>query len=381
MTQDRLAKGKDRVGILGGGQLARMMALAGIPLGCEFSFLDPSPQACAASTGKLHLAEFSNLEAIRVLAADIDVATFDFENVPAESARAMAALRPFHPGVAALENCQDRLLEKRLLAGLGIPVPQFRAVSSRTDLLAAIDHLGFPAVLKTRRLGYDGKGQAVLRQPEDLEPAWQQLGHAELILEAFVPFAAECSLVSVRTADGHVRFWPLTQNIHANGVLVMSRPGGLGEQRQAQAEGYARQLLEHWSYVGVMAVEFFLHNDALLANEIAPRVHNSGHWTIDAAVTSQFENHLRAILGMPLGDTAMTRHSLMFNWIGELPDRQRALSTPGLHWHDYDKAPRPGRKIGHATVTAVDPAALWQKCTRLAMDLGGSWVDWVSQLR
>lgn len=379
MEQHRI-QGTDRVGILGGGQLARMMALAGIPLGCEFSFLDPSSSACAAQLGKFHQAEFSDSVAVRALAEGIDVATFDFENVPAESARVMAELRPFYPGVRALENCQDRLSEKRLLVELGIPVPEFFPVASRTDLLDAIDRVGFPAVLKTRRLGYDGKGQAVVRQPEDLEPAWQQLCHTDLILEAFVPFEAECSLVSVRSADGQVRFWPLTRNVHSNGVLVMSRPGVLADSLQNKAEHIARRLLEHWSYVGVMTVEFFLHRGGLLVNEIAPRVHNSGHWTIDAAVTSQFENHLRAILGMPLGDTAMTSCSLMFNWIGLLPDKHRALSAPGLHWHEYGKTARAGRKIGHATVTAPDQVALLQRCSGIAQDLGGDWPELLSQI-
>lgn len=365
--------GAERIGILGGGQLARMLALAGIPLGCEFFFLDPSAAACAASAGTLRQANFSDLEAVRALATEIDVATFDFENVPANSAREMARLRPFHPSVAALEFCQDRLLEKRLLLELGIPVPLFHAVNSRPDLVAAIDRIGFPAVLKTRRLGYDGKGQRVLRQPEDLEPAWQSCAGGELILEAFVPFEAECSQLAVRDAAGEVRFWPLTQNVHANGVLVLSQPDVFGSGLQNRAEHYVSLLLDRWKYVGVMAVEFFVLGGELQVNEIAPRVHNSGHWTIDAAVTSQFENHLRAMLGLPLGDTSMTSRPVMFNWIGELPDRNRLLAIPGLHWHDYGKSPRPGRKIGHATVTATDHAALMNRCSRIAFELGGDW--------
>lgn len=371
----------DRVGILGGGQLARMLALAGIPLGCEFSFLDPSATACAASTGSLHQADFSDLDAVRALAAEIDVATFDFENVSSDSAREMERLRPFHPSVTALEVCQDRLLEKRLLHELGIPVPIFHAVNSRPDLLAAIDCVGFPAILKTRRLGYDGKGQRILRQTEDLEPAWQSFAGSELILEAFVPFDAECSQLAVRDAGGEVRFWPLTRNVHDNGVLVLSQPDVLGRELQARAEHYVELLLDRWQYVGVIAVEFFVLDGELQVNEIAPRVHNSGHWTIDGSVTSQFENHLRAILGLPLGDTSMSRCALMFNWIGELPDRKSLLAMPGLHWHEYGKSPRPGRKIGHATVTATDQAALMNRCTQLAIELGGDWTERLALLQ
>ena len=369
------------VGILGGGQLARMLALAGVPLGCKFHFLDPSPAACAAQLGALHQAEFTDLDAVRALARHVDIATFDFENVPAESARAMAEVRPLRPGVAALEACQDRLTEKRLMEGLGVAVPRYRAVDSRTGLLGAIDDLGLPAVLKTRRLGYDGKGQAMLFQSEDLEPAWQRLADAPLVLESFVPFTAECSVQAVRGLDGEVRFWPLIQNVHSEGMLALSRPGVFGAGLQKQAEAIARQLLDQWNYVGVLTVEFFLHEGELLVNEIAPRVHNSGHWSIDGAATSQFENHVRAICGLPLGDTAMCDHSLMFNWIGELPDRGKLMSLPGVHWHEYGKAARPGRKVGHATVMGRDAAELDERATRIAATLGGKWPALLAGMR
>ena len=374
MSQNR-QQGAVRVGILGGGQLARMMALAGIPLGFEFIFLDPSPEACAASAGSLRLAEFSDTEAALALAAEVDLATFDFENVPAGSARVMAGRLPFHPDVVALENCQDRVTEKNVLAALSIPVPEFRVVDSRPDLLSAVADIGFPSVLKTRRLGYDGKGQAILRQSEDLEVAWQRLGGSGLILEKFVRFEAECSLVAVRSTSGQNRFWPLTQNVHENGILKLSLPGVFGAELQESAERIAGRLLEHWNYTGVMTVEFFIENGDLLVNEIAPRVHNSGHWTIDAAVTSQFENHLRAISGLPLGDTSMTQSALMFNWIGSLPDKADFLCHSGLHWHEYGKAPRPGRKIGHATVTARDRSELLRRCSDVARCLGGNWMN------
>ncbi len=369
-----------QVGILGGGQLARMLALAGKPLGLDFHFLDPSFTACAGSLGKLHQAQFSDLLAIQAMASEIDVATFDFENVPAASAHSLASALPFHPCVSALENCQDRLLEKRLLTSLAIPVADFQSVSSRTDLLSAVERIGLPAVLKTRRLGYDGKGQVLLTQPEDLELAWQALGQADLILEAFVPFTAECSLIAVRSMQGEVRFWPLTRNVHANGVLVLSRPGMPGSELQLQAEDIAGRLLAHWDYVGVLAVEFFVLDGKLLVNEMAPRVHNSGHWTLNAAVTSQFENHLRAICGLPLGDTGMTDHALMFNWIGEMPDMRKLLPEQGLHWHDYGKTPRQGRKLGHATLVARNESDLARNASRIAAALGGRWPALLSQL-
>jgi 5-(carboxyamino)imidazole ribonucleotide synthase len=368
------------VGILGGGQLARMTALAGIPLGLEFHFLDPSHVACARPVGKLHRAEFSDLLAINSMAAEIDVATFDFENVPADSARSIAAAKPFRPCVEALEICQDRLLEKRLLQSLGIPVAAFQPIASRADLLSAVEMIGLPAMLKTRRLGYDGKGQVLLSQHEDLEPAWQALGQSDLILEAFVPFSAECSLLAVRSESGDVRYWPLTKNVHANGVLVLSRPGVLDGELQAQAEEISSKLLRHWNYIGVLAVEFFILQGRLLVNEMAPRVHNSGHWTLDAAVTSQFENHLRAICGLPIGDTTMTGHALMFNWIGELPERRLLLRESGLHWHDYGKGPRKGRKLGHATLVAGNAQTLMEAAFRIAASLGAGWPELLTRI-
>jgi len=377
-----------QVGILGGGQLARMMALAGIPLGLQFRFLDPATDACAAHLGELIQAGFDDAKAVVALGLSVDVATYDFENVPAESASALLQHCPMHPGVLALQQCQDRLTEKSLLQYLDIPVPSFIAVASRPDLLAAAEQLGFPCVLKTRRFGYDGKGQAILRQPEDLERAWQKLGGQELILEAFVPFDAECSLVSVRNAGGEVRCWPLTRNVHADGVLMLSHPvnnsgnnsGSMTAALQQQAEAVAQKLLEHFDYTGVMTVEFFVQHGQLLVNEIAPRVHNSGHWTIDGATTSQFENHLRAICELPLGSTAQIQPSLMFNWIGQLPERHQLLAIRGLHWHDYGKQARPGRKLGHATLTAASEQELQIASNALAEQLGGRWPALLQQI-
>lgn len=359
-----------RIGVLGGGQLGRMLGLAGIPLGIRFLFLDPAPDACAAVTGDLVQASFGDVEAVRALARQVDLATFDFENVPEASAGALAEICPLFPGSNALGASQDRLVEKDLLAGLGNRVPPYHAVSSRTDLLEGLDRVGYPAVLKTRRFGYDGKGQSVVRDAEDLERAWQQLGDSALILEAFVPFVAECSLIGVRARDGETRFWPLTRNVHANGILALSLPGVFDAALQAEAERIMRGLMDHLDYTGVLTIEFFLHEGELLFNEFAPRVHNSGHWTIDGAECSQFENHLRAISGLPLGGTGMVEHSLMFNWIGRMPPLASAMAIPGLHWHDYGKQARPGRKIGHATLTAPSADDLREQAGRLAAIAG-----------
>lgn len=369
-----------RIGVLGGGQLGRMMALAGLPLGFEFLFLDPASDACAAALGRLIPAGFADLEAVKKLARQVDVATFDFENVPETSAQAVAEICPLLPPPAALGACQDRLSEKALLERLGISVPAWHPVSSRTDLLEGLDRIAYPAVLKTRRLGYDGKGQAVLRDREDLERAWQRLGEQALILESFVPFDAECSLIAVRDSNAALRCWPLTRNVHSNGILALSRPGDFSAGLQREAERVMRKLLEHFDYRGVLTIEFFLLDGQLLVNEIAPRVHNSGHWTIDGAECSQFENHLRAISGLPLGGTAMTRHSLMFNWIGGLPDRAEVLAVPGTHWHDYAKSPRPGRKVGHATLTADSKAELDEKARLLAAVAGGEFPSLLGNL-
>jgi len=300
--------------------------------------------------------------------------------VPDSTAQAVESLCPMYPPPLALGSCQDRLVEKKLLSDLGIGVGAYHPVSSRTDLLEGLERLGYPAVLKTRRLGYDGKGQAVLRDQEDLERAWQRLGEADLILEAFVPFEAECSLIGVRGRDGETRFWPLTRNVHDGGILALSRPGEFSGSLQEAAEDRMLRLMEHFDYRGVLTIEFFLLDGELLANEIAPRVHNSGHWTIDGSECSQFENHVRAVSGMPLGQTGLVRPSLMFNWIGEMPDRDRAMSVPGLHWHDYGKQPRPGRKIGHATLTAGSTEVLMERAFRLADIAGGRFPALVESL-
>lgn len=364
-----------KVGILGGGQLGRMLAQAGRPMGLEFIFLDPAEDACAAEFGDHIHAGWDNEEALAELGQRSDVVTFDFENVPESSASLIESLCPVYPPPVALFTSQDRMREKSLMQELGIPVAPFFPVSSRPELLAAVEEMGLPCVLKTRRFGYDGKGQMVLRFQEDLERAWQQLGDQELICEGFVSFDAECSIIAARGRDGRTVFWPLTLNLHRDGVLAISMAPVFASQMQSRAEDLIKRLLDQLDYTGVMALELFLKDGELLANEFAPRVHNSGHWSIDGARTSQFENHLRAICGLPLGDAACHSRALMFNLLGQMPgvadSQQVAGSWQGdLHWHDYHKTARAGRKIGHVTLTAESDSGLRAKAAQLAGELG-----------
>jgi 5-(carboxyamino)imidazole ribonucleotide synthase len=278
------------------------------------------------------------------------VVTFDWENIPVASLENLPGQARISPPLRALAAAQDRLTEKRSFELLGIPTTRYAAVDSRETLALAVQAIGLPGVLKTRRLGYDGKGQVVLRKPSDLDRAWEALGKAPLLYENLVPFDAEVSVIAVRGLDGAVVFYPLNLNVHRDGILRLTRApyGNVALTRQAQRA--ARKLLEHFQYVGVLTIEFFVKRGKLIANEMAPRVHNSGHWTIEGAETSQFENHVRAIAGLPLGSTRARGHSAMINLIGALPDRDALLREPGLHWHDYGKSARPGRKLGHLTL-------------------------------
>ncbi len=345
------------VGILGGGQLARMLALAGAPLGLRCLVMDTVADACAAQYVPLLHADYCDKLALAEFASRVDVATFDFENVPAESAEWLAQRIPVFPGPRALAVAQDRLAEKTLFQDLGIGTPRFSAVLSRPDLDRALSDIGAPSILKTRRLGYDGKGQFRLRSHYDADAAWAALGdqcdRVGLILESFVPFERELSVVAVRGRDGEVRTWPITRNWHSDGILSASlAPARVSNDIAAEALVAAGRVAESLDYVGVFALELFETPSGLLANEMAPRVHNSGHWTIEGAHCSQFENHLRAVLGLPLGPTSARGVSCMLNWVGELPDPLAVLRLAGAHWHDYGKSPRAGRKVGHTTCVA-----------------------------
>ena len=351
------------VGILGGGQLARMLALAGAPLGLRFLVMDTEADACAGQFAPMIVGDYTDQAALGEFASQVDVATFDFENVPAASAQWLAERVPVFPSPQALAVAQDRLAEKSLFRELGIPVPDFADIASREQLEAAVARLGTPCILKTRRLGYDGKGQFRIKSVADIDAAWDALGaqvaRVGLIVEGFVHFQRELSVVAVRGRDGEFRAWPLTENWHVDGVLSASlAPAVVDPAMQATALSHARRLAEAMDYVGVFALELFCRDGELLANELAPRVHNSGHWTIEGSETSQFQNHLRAVLGLPLGDTRMVGLACMLNWIGAMPDANAVLGEAGGHWHDYGKSPRAGRKVGHATVRADSPAEL-----------------------
>ena len=319
-----------RLGILGGGQLGRMLALAAHPLGITSTVLDPSADPCAAVAAVHVRGEFDDHQALYELVKRSDVVTYEFENVPVEAARRVGAV----PGAAALDAAQDRLTEKLLFRRLGIPTVK---IDDEVET--------FPALLKTRRLGYDGKGQRLVETSPGTVP-----GH---VLEERVDFDRELSLIAVRGALGETRFYPLVENVHRDGILRTSRVPA-ANANQHEAEAYATRILDELDYVGVLALELFDVGGRLLANEIAPRVHNTGHWTIEGSETSQFENHLRAILGLPLGSTE-SRHAMLVNLIGTVPKTLDVLEIPHAHLHLYGKDPRPGRKLGH--VTLVDPSS------------------------
>jgi 5-(carboxyamino)imidazole ribonucleotide synthase len=320
------------IGVLGAGQLARMLALAGKPLGLQFIFLDPAPESCAAEVGEHLLGAYTDKVLLSQLAERSDVVTYEFENVPVESIDFIAAKTPVYPSAKALAVAQDRLTEKNFFSDLGIPTAPYKAVNSLAELEQTMPGMGYPAILKTRTLGYDGKGQAVLRSAEDLADAWKQLQGAPAIVEGFVPFRREVSIIAVRSVSGSIGYYPLSENLHRNGILRLAK-----------------------SCV----------ND-LAANEFAPRVHNSGHWTIEGSETSQFENHLRAILDQPLGETATLGFAAMQNFIGGVPALKDVLALSQVHMHLYNKAPRKGRKIAHATARADTPERLAEQIEALA---------------
>lgn len=342
--------------ILGGGQLGLMLGEAAAALDVRCRFLDPEPDACAARVGELVVGALDSPDALARVAAGADAATYEWEGVPASSvAVVLAAGVPVFPSATPLSVGQDRLDEKATCRRLGIATPAFVPVAEGAALALAARGLGFPCVLKTRRGGYDGKGQVVLQSPDDLDDAWEQLGGVPLILEALIPFDREVSILGARDATGATVTWPLVENVHRNGILRTSIAPFDDPQLQERAEELVRGLLQYFDYVGVLAVELFQVGDELLVNEIAPRVHNSGHWTIEGATTSQFENHVRAGLGLPLGATDPVGFSAMVNCVGALPDSAAIAAVDGAVLHDYGKLPRHRRKVGHVTVVAATP--------------------------
>lgn len=352
-----------RIGVLGGGQLGQMLGQAGISLAAEFTFLDPSESPSARHVGRHLRAGFSDATGAGELAATSEVVTYEFEHLDLPTVQAIATRTEVHPSPRALEIVQDRIRQKTFLAAAGIAVAPFAAVESAADLQAAIATLGTPCLLKTARDGYDGKGQRLIRDPAQAATAWGELKHARCVLEGFIRFSRELSLVSTRGRDGQVVFHPLAENQHREGILRVSRAPApaVDAALQQQAETMARRLLAELAYVGTFTIEFFQVGDALIVNELAPRVHNSGHWSIEGAVTSQFENHIRALMGLPLGDPSATGYAAMVNIVGTFPDRSQLLALPGVHLHDYGKGERPGRKLGHVTLVDATAAGLEQR--------------------
>lgn len=360
-----------KIGVIGAGQLGRMLALAGYPLGLRFVFLDQSDDAPGAQVGRIIRGAFDDVERLKELARDVDVVTFDVENVPVDAVQSIAEVKPFFPPPDALGASQDRLHEKTLFRELKIPTPSFAAVDSLADLEQAASSIGIPGVLKTRRLGYDGRGQRFIRDASELGDAWDKLGSAPLIYEGFVDFSREVSIIGVRSTTGETKFYPLSANTHESGILRHTTAPYRNAALQKEAETYLKRLLKRFDYAGVLTIEFFVKGGRLIANEMAPRVHNSGHWTIEGAHTSQFENHVRAILGLPLGSTAPLGHSAMMNFIGQIPGLRNILKVSGVHFHSYGKEPRPQRKLGHCTVVAPSASArdrALQQLLRLKVD-------------
>lgn len=340
-----------RVGIVGGGQLAQMLAIAGQSLGLSFAFLDPNPEACAFSFGTAIVGHYDDHEMLSKLASESDVVTFEFENVPADSITYLQSLVQVYPPSEALRMTQDRLLEKQLLRDLGIKTVEFLPVKTFPELMTAVSQLGLPLILKARRQGYDGKGQAVVRHVHDASRIFESFNGVPLIAEALAPFTREISIFGVRSHDGEMRFYDLSVNVHHHGILqtAMASPD---DDFAHTARLYLSCLMTHFNYAGVMALELFDCPTGLVANEYAPRVHNSGHWSIEGTHCSQFENHLRAICHLPLGDIESIGFPAIVNCIGDIPDPVEVKSHPHLALHNYGKPIRPGRKVGHIFVQA-----------------------------
>jgi 5-(carboxyamino)imidazole ribonucleotide synthase len=338
------------VGIVGAGQLGRMLALAGYPLGVRCLFLDRGADSPGAQVAPSLIGDLEDPALLAELASRSDVVTFDWENISGSALKPLEKITQVRPPRAALEVSQDRLAEKALFTRLKIPVAAHCAIDSREDLIRAIEKIGVPGVLKTRRLGYDGKGQYVLHAAEDFDKAWAAIGGAGLIYEKFQNFSREVSLVGARSASGQTVFYPLSSNTHAGGILRYSIAPFINARMEHSARLYLKRVMNALGYIGVLTIEFFVVRGSLVANEMAPRVHNSGHWTIEGCVTSQFENHLRAVCDMPLGSTRALGHTAMINFLGQMPDRDSLLKIDGLAYHDYGKTPRPGRKLGHCTI-------------------------------
>lgn len=343
-----------KLGILGGGQLARMLALAAYPLGIRTVCFDPNPTACAGDVTKLISAEFNDESALRLFLSDVDCVTYETENIPLSCAKFVSQIKPIYPSIKALEVSQDRFLEKNFLNSLHIPTALYANINTKEELAQAVSDFGLPALLKSKQFGYDGKGQSLLQTTADVSTAWRSLKDQSLIYEAFVPFEYELSLIAVRNMQRDTLFYPLIHNQHEKGILRTSEAPFINATLQKESQRQALQIMDSLQYVGVLTIEFFYAKGKLIVNEIAPRIHNSGHWTIEGATTSQFENHLRALFDLPLGCTEARGHCFLLNCIGELIPIERCLSIPGTHYHSYGKKPQSGRKLGHVTMVETN---------------------------
>lgn len=354
------------IGIFGGGQLGRMMAQAALPLNLDCTFFEASTDCPSAVLGQVFSSQ--DPQGLEQFIASADVFSLEFENTPLADVDLLMQSKAIHPPRQALAIAQNRLSEKTLFNALAIPVAPFRAVDSLETLKQAVTELGLPIVLKTATGGYDGKGQFVLREAEQIDQAWQELGPAKsLIAESFVKFSREVSIIAVRGQNGDVKTWPLAENHHHHGILSHSIiPAPNSDELLPVAQDYITRLLNHLNYVGVLTLELFVTEQGLYANEMAPRVHNSGHWSIEGAVCSQFENHIRAVAGLPLGSTEVVRPSVMVNIIGQHPKTEDVLALNGAHLHLYNKAERAGRKLGHITLMPVNSDELSNLCRQLA---------------
>lgn len=354
-----------KLGILGGGQLARMLAQSAYPLGIKTVCIDPSKDACAGEVTQLIHADYTDQTALTQFIQEVDCVTLETENIPLACVDYLERFVPVYPNKQALTITQDRLTEKSFSKSLGIDTAAFEAVKDERHLEEIIQQIGYPTILKIQRFGYDGKGQFIIRSRGDIAQAYQALSNNDLIVEKFVNFEFECSLICVRNQTGEMAFYPLVKNQHKDGVLRISEAPLNQPKLQQAAQRIAAKILQTLKYVGVLTIEFFVNGEQLLVNEMAPRVHNSGHWTIEGAETSQFENHLRAVFNLPLGSTEAIGYSILFNCLGEMPSLRSCLSIPGAHYHSYSKQPRPMRKLGHITCVSQDISRYEQSKAKL----------------
>jgi 5-(carboxyamino)imidazole ribonucleotide synthase len=361
-----------KIGVMGAGQLGQMLAFAGRNLGFEFRFLSPDANAPAGRHAEVVVSDYTNEAALAHFADGLDVATYEFESIPAAAVKFVSGRVPVYPPPIALETAQDRSKEKSCFEGLKIPTAPFAVVDSMSDVRQALEKIGLPAVLKTRTEGYDGKGQAVIRRNDEIANAWVTGRGAPSIVESWVNFSRELSIIGVRGRDGQTAFYPMVENYHSEGILRFSLAPApaVSEEIQKQAEEYSGRLMDALGYVGVLALELFQTESGLVANEMAPRVHNTGHWTIEGADTSQFENHLRAIAGLPLGSTEMGGAAGMINVIGREPNVERLREIDDVHIHMYGKAARPRRKLGHITVVSDNLVGVQDTVSRLRNVMG-----------